>query len=117
MADLKERLAQCQTDKKAIEAQEQKLLDQIKEQRQRQKIPFARFTSMAYSGCPYPSLILHITPEFARLVEEHKGHVVSLGRYGSRSNIHVCCHTGNNGRAPTVDSLVGQYKNIQTLID
>jgi hypothetical protein len=113
---LQERLIQCRADKVALAANEQELLDQIKES-EKPKIPFARFVTRKDFGFGNggPRLILNLTPEFVHLVREHQGHVISLGAYGG-GGIEKCCVTTNE-YPPRADSLVGQYKDVQTLIE
>lgn len=110
--DLQKRLAQCRVDMTSLAANEQELLDQIEEKKQ--KIPFARFVSHTGYGNGGARLILHLTPEFVRLANKHKGRVVALGYYGSGDDIIVCCNTTDS---LTVDSLTAQYEDVQTLID
>jgi len=112
--DLKERLTQCLADKARIETNEQELREQIEAEK---KIPFARYvlSENFHFGCRAPRLILHLTPEFVRLVEEHAGHVVSLGLHSSKG-VEVTCNT-NDECLPTAKSLVRQYQCVKTLIE
>jgi len=113
--DLQERLAQCRKDKLAVEMEEQELMGQI--EAEEKKIPFARYVlpeNLSF-GCPEPRLILHLTPEFVRLVLEHAGHVVSLGLHPSKG-VAVMCNTTSE-YLPTAKSLVGQYRCVETLIE
>ena len=111
--DLQKRLAQCQVDKRAIGVKEQELLDAIESENKKQ-IPFAR-TAQTSHGVSQARLILHITHDFVRLVNKHKGQVVALGNYGGGDE-DTCCNTADNDM-PNAGSLVYQYKNVQVLID
>jgi len=93
--------------------EEQELIGQI----EAEKIPFARYVLPENFGFGHPEsrLILHLIPEFVRLVECHAGHVVSLGSHSSKGVEVKCCTT--NRYPPTAESLVRQYKRVETLIE
>ncbi len=110
---LQEQLEQCRIVKKIIESKEQELVDQIHEAEQKLVVPLVRVATSRW-GSSRNRLILNLTPAFFRLIEQNKGRVVAFGDCGAHG-VSIQCHS-IEGELSTVDTLVEQYSNVETLM-